>query len=74
LDSGHIRFKTTDVCDMSTGELSSNVSVVLQETELFNVGLRENITMMRDVDQATVEQAIQIACLQDIVARLSERP
>src|SRR5262249_16630742 len=51
-------------------QLVSNVAVVLQETELFNMSLRENITMMRDVPPTLLQQSCETACLADIIAKL----
>jgi len=52
--------------------LTSQMAVVLQETELFNLSLRENITMMREVDPTLFEKACRIACLNELIARLPQ--
>jgi ABC-type multidrug transport system fused ATPase/permease subunit len=46
--------------------------MVLQETELFNLTLRENITMMRDVPTDLLEHACEIACLAEVIAGLPD--
>jgi len=45
---------------------------VLQETELFNLSLRENVTMMREENQALLDQALDISQLREVVNRLPE--
>src|SRR5262249_3678652 len=50
----------------------SNIAVVLQETELFNFSLRENITMMRDAPPELLQRSCEIACLNEIIARLPD--
>ncbi|MFT4173088.1 MAG: ABC transporter ATP-binding protein [Rhodocyclaceae bacterium] len=58
--------------DIGHDALSAKVSVVLQETELFNLSLRENITLMREVDDTVFEQACLVACLDDLITRLPQ--
>src|SRR4029079_4808525 len=72
LDRGSLGVGGVPVVEIQHEQLVSNVSVVLQETELFNFSLRENITMMRDVSPALMERACEIACLGDVIAGLPE--
>jgi ABC-type multidrug transport system fused ATPase/permease subunit len=72
LDRGSLQIGDTAVKEIRHEELVSHVAVVLQETELFNFSLRENITMMRDVAPAVLQRACEIACLNDVIARLPE--
>jgi ABC-type multidrug transport system fused ATPase/permease subunit len=72
LDQGTLTIGDVPLHEIRHDELVSRVAVVLQETELFNLSLRENITMMRDVSPAVLERACTIACLDDIVARLPQ--
>ncbi|MDP3177581.1 MAG: ABC transporter ATP-binding protein, partial [Spirochaetaceae bacterium] len=70
LNSGEILVGKEKLDDIGHDELVANVAVVLQETELFNLSLRENVAMMRDVDPRLFAKAIEIACLEELVARL----
>lgn len=72
LESGNLKIGEVPISEIRHEELTSNVAVVLQETELFNFSLKENLTMMRDVDPALLERVCEIACLQDLIARLPE--
>lgn len=72
LESGNLKIGEVPISAIRHEELTSNVAVVLQETELFNFSLKENLTMMRDVDPVLLERACEIACLQDLIARLPE--
>lgn len=72
LDSGTLQIDDVPVGEIRHEELISNIAVVLQETELFNLTLRENITMMRDVSPVRLQSALDIACLGDIVERLPD--
>jgi len=53
-------------------ETLGNITVVLQETELFNLSLRDNITMMRGENRELLEQAVAISQLKEIVDRLPQ--
>ena len=57
---------------ISHNETLGHITVVLQETELFNLSLRENITMMRGEDAELLNQAIEISQLKEIIERLPE--
>lgn len=70
LESGELKIGEEPIAEIRHEELTSNVAVVLQETELFNFSLKENLTMMRDVPADLLERACEIACLQDLIARL----
>ena len=59
LDHGSLQIGDVPVDEIRHDELIANVAVVLQETELFNLTLRENLTMMRDVPADLLERAIQ---------------
>lgn len=72
LDRGTLKIGEVPVEQIRHEELVSKIAVVLQETELFSFSLRENITMMRDVPPALLQQACEIACLDDVIARLPD--
>jgi ABC-type multidrug transport system fused ATPase/permease subunit len=70
LEGGSLQVGDVPISDIRHEELISNISVVLQETELFNFSLRENITMMRDVPAGVLQRACEVACLTDVIERL----
>ncbi len=72
LKGGQFKIGNRDFYDISHEEITNNIAVVLQETELFNLSLRENITMMRDFDQELFNRAVEIADLKEVIARLPE--
>ena len=57
---------------ISHNETLANISVVLQETELFNLSLRDNITMMRSGNEELLQMAIKISSLEEVIKRLPE--
>ena len=70
LESGEIRVGGVPLDEIGHEELVAKVAVVLQETELFNLPLRDNITMLREVEPALFAEALRIACLDELLARL----
>jgi ABC-type multidrug transport system fused ATPase/permease subunit len=72
LDHGTLQIGDVSVDEIRHDELIANVAVVLQETELFNLTLRENLTMMRDVPADLLERACGIACLTEVIAGLPD--
>jgi len=72
LDHGTLQIGDVAVDEIRHDELIANVAVVLQETELFNLTLRENLTMTRDVPADLLERACEIACLTEVIAALPE--
>jgi ABC-type multidrug transport system fused ATPase/permease subunit len=70
IDSGSFSVGSQNYYDIKHEEVINNLTVVLQESELFNVSLKENITMMREVSDKVFVQAIKIAQLEEIIARL----
>jgi ABC-type multidrug transport system fused ATPase/permease subunit len=57
---------------ISHNETLGNITVVLQETELFNLSLRENITMMRGEDKELLDLAIRISELGEVIKKLPD--
>lgn len=69
---GRLRVGDTDVAAIRHDELVAQTAVVLQETELFNLSLRDNITLSRAVAEIDFERACRIACLDELIARLPD--
>ncbi len=72
IQQGSFTVDNVDFYRISHEDLMRHVSVVLQETELFNMSLQDNITMMRDLDPVLLEQAIEISQLRNVIDKLSQ--
>jgi ABC-type multidrug transport system fused ATPase/permease subunit len=70
--SGDFKIGQRDYYSIAHNETLNNISVVLQETELFNLSLRDNITMMRAEDPALLRQALEISELGAVVEKLPD--
>ena len=72
VEQGRLTIGAQDIAAIRHDELVGQTAVVLQETELFNLSLRENITLSRDVTEADFARACRIACLDELIARLPD--
>ncbi len=70
LEKGKFQISNVNIQDIRHEEITSNITVVLQETELFNLSLKENITLMKNVDTITFKLACEIACLDEFIKNL----
>lgn len=72
LNKGEFTIGTKSYYSILHNETLSNITVVLQETELFNLSLTDNITMMRPLDAELLNKAIEISQLRSVIDRLPE--
>jgi len=72
LDKGKIKIDGKDFYSIKHGEVLNNISTVMQEVELFNISLKENVTLMKKVDKKLFEKAVRIAQLEPIIKKLPE--
>lgn len=71
--TGEISFDGLSIKDIGGKDYFKHVSVVLQDTEVFNFSLRENITMTnakQKGNQKLLHQAIETAHISDFVGKL----
>lgn len=69
---GTLTFDGVSIKDLRHGEITSNIAVVLQETELFNLSLKDNISVMREIDPELFRKACSIAALDELITRLPD--
>ncbi|HEX5454024.1 MAG TPA: ATP-binding cassette domain-containing protein, partial [Stellaceae bacterium] len=71
--SGHILIDGTDLRDFDLDHLRRRISLVSQDTYLFNDSLRANVALARpEADAAAVARALNQAALAEFVASLPE--
>jgi len=70
LASGEIRYGGVVVGDIGWEAVREHVGVVLQHPVLFNDSVRANLMLGREIDDATLWQALEIAQLKAVVAAL----
>jgi ATP-binding cassette subfamily C protein len=70
--SGLIFYGDAPVTEIGWEAVREHVGVVLQHPVLFNDSVRANLTLGREVDDAMLWQALEIAQLKDIIAALPQ--
>lgn len=69
---GSIYINNTPLSEYQLASLRQNIVYVPQEPVLFSATLRDNITMMQEVDDRSVEEACKYACLNEVVSELKD--
>ena len=72
LKSGEFKVGDKNYYSISHNETLGHITVVLQETELFNLSLKDNITMMRGEDTGLLNMAVEVSQLKDVISKLPE--
>ncbi len=72
IKQGTYRIGNRSFYDISREEVLNQITVVLQDTELFNVSLLENITLFKEVDLDKLKLALEVAHLEDVINELPE--
>ncbi|MEN8905982.1 MAG: ABC transporter ATP-binding protein, partial [Clostridiales bacterium] len=70
LDSGNYTIDNTELKKIKHDEIFKNIALVLQETEIFNLSFKENITLMRSYSKDEFDNVIKIAELEDVLKKL----
>lgn len=71
-DSGHVRVGETDVRDLDIKELRDLISVVTQDTMLFDETIRENILLGHDATDQELQDALVAAHVADFLPNLKD--
>jgi len=71
-DSGELYFDEVNVRDIGLNVVRENVATVLQQPAMFNDTVRENLCLGRDVSDAGIWQALEIAQLKTVVTGMQQ--
>lgn len=71
-DSGQVCFDRVPVSQIGLDVVREHVATVLQHPALFNDTVRENLTMGRQVPEASLWQALEVAQLKEVVERMPQ--
>jgi ABC-type multidrug transport system fused ATPase/permease subunit len=69
---GRFTIGMRDVREIAAREYTQHISTVLQETEIFHLSVKDNVTLLRDVPLPHIMQAIEIAALVPVIAALDD--
>jgi ABC-type multidrug transport system fused ATPase/permease subunit len=70
IDSGDYLIDDRNFYNIRNEKMLENISIVLQESEMFNLSLKENITLMHEFDAELFTKAIKIAQLDEVIEKL----
>lgn len=70
VDSGKYFFDNVNFYDVKPEKMLENISIVLQESEMFNFSLKDNITLMHEFDEELFWKAIKIAQLEKVLEKM----
>ena len=70
LSSGQYKIGEISFYQLAHEEQTKQLTLVLQETEIFNLSLGDNITLMRNIDPKLLENALEISQLAELVGKL----
>lgn len=70
ISSGKYLFDTLDFYSINSDQISGNIALVLQDSEIFDLSLRENITLMRSHSSGALAKAIVMSHLQPVINKL----
>jgi ABC-type multidrug transport system fused ATPase/permease subunit len=71
-DKGEFKIGDTPFQKIKHSEITQEVALVLQDSEMFNLSLKENITLMREFDEVLFNTALQISQLSELVQQLPD--
>lgn len=69
---GEILFDGISIEEYDQGKLLQQIGLVFQDSIIFNLSLRENIAFNTEVDNSSLERAIEVAELNDFVKSLPQ--
>ncbi len=72
-DSGELYFDDVNLKEIGLDVVRENVATVLQQPAMFNDTVRENLCLGRDVSDAHIWQALEIAQLREIVEQMPQQ-
>lgn len=72
LTSGVYTIGGVSFYDLTHEEQTGQLTLVLQETEIFNMSLKDNITVLRNVKPELLTQALEIAQLGELIDKLPQ--
>ncbi|MBV1867865.1 MAG: ABC transporter ATP-binding protein/permease, partial [Marinosulfonomonas sp.] len=71
-NNGQISVGSTDIRALDLGKLRAMISVVTQDTQLFDETIRDNVLLGQDIDDTLLQQALIAAHVADFLPNLSD--
>lgn len=72
IQSGEYKIGDTNAYDIKHNQITNEIALILQDSEMFNLSLKENITLMRKLDEELFQNAIKVSQLGDLIQKLPD--
>ncbi len=72
LDRGEFMIGESSFYDIDNIKLTEHMTTVMQDSEMFNMTLKENITLMRKIDEVLLKRAIDVSKLDEVIDKLPQ--
>ncbi|HUD44231.1 MAG TPA: ABC transporter ATP-binding protein [Patescibacteria group bacterium] len=72
LNNGTYKIGPTNFYNIKHTEATNEIALVLQDSEMFNLSLQDNITLMREYNDSLFQRAVTIAQLEELIKKLPE--
>jgi len=72
LTAGKYTIGNADFYSIRHDQMTANMALVLQDSEMFNLSLKENITLMREFNDDLFTRAVGIAQLTEVIEKLPD--
>jgi ABC-type multidrug transport system fused ATPase/permease subunit len=72
IDNGKYLIDNIDFYKINPDEVLKNITLVLQESEMFNFSLKENITLLKELNPTLFKKAIEVSQLKQVIEKLPE--
>jgi ABC-type multidrug transport system fused ATPase/permease subunit len=69
---GEFKIGGVNYRDIKHDEITKHIALVLQDSEMFNLSLKENITLMRQFDAELFEKALVVSQLKEVIEKLPQ--
>ncbi|MEO6509050.1 MAG: ABC transporter ATP-binding protein [Patescibacteria group bacterium] len=70
-EKGTFKIDETNFYDLENNEVTHNLAIVLQDSEMFNLSLKDNITMLKE-NPEQLALAIKVSQLEELIERLPD--
>lgn len=74
LNKGTYVVENTNFYDIKHSDVTHNMTLVLQDSEMFNLSLKENITLLREIDADLFATALKVSQLEEVIQQLPDGP
>ncbi len=72
LDEGEYKVGNSNFYEIKHSDITDHMTLVLQDSEMFNLSLKDNITLLKSIDPKLFNIAIETSQLSDLIEKLPD--